>query len=159
MAFSLVVLLACQSAFGYVYERVGLLSACFMAGSAAGAYLARGRGRPFRLLMVCEAAGAALLLFASLLLQAEVLYVLLMALGGALGGAVFVTAVECSPAGDAAGRSGRFYGLDLAGSFLGALLTALILVPVFGTRATLLGMVLLKIMSLTVLAWKGHEQA
>lgn len=159
MAFSLVVLLAYQSAFGYVYERIGLLSACFMAGSALGAHLARGRARPLRLLMFCEVIGAAVLSLAPLLFRAEPLYVLLMALGGALGGAVFVTAVERSRTEDAAGRSGRLYGLDLAGSFLGALLTALILVPLFGTRNTLLGMVLLKTMSLTVLLWKGNEQA
>lgn len=139
MAFSLIVMLAYQSAYGYVYERVGILSACFMAGSALGA--ARGQTRPLRLLMFCEGMGASVLLLATLLFRAEWLYALLMALGGA----VFVTAVEHTRSADAASRSGSLYGL--------------VLVPLFGTRNTILGMVLFTMMSLTVLLWKGHGAA
>jgi spermidine synthase len=159
MAFSLVVLLAYQGQYGYVYERAGLLTAAFMAGSAGGAYLVQEASRPFRVLKFCEASGAVLLLLAPLFLRYEAIYLLLIALFGMVGGAVFASAVKYAGAEEAAGRAGWLYALDLAGSFLGALLTALFLVPLFGMTNTLLGMVLVKIMSLTVLVSVGHEQA
>lgn len=159
MASSLVLVLAYQSAFGYVYERVGLLTAAFMAGSAAGACVVRNLARPFAALKAAEAAGAALLLATPLLLRTEVLYLVLMALLGGLGGAAYVAAVNCGGGGDAAGRAGRLYALDLAGAFLGALLAALALVPLFGVLNTLLGMVLCKMLSLIFLAASGNEPA
>jgi spermidine synthase len=159
MAFSLVILLAYQSAYGYVYERVGLLVAAFMAGSAGGAYLVREAPRPLFILKICEAGGAGLLFLAPLFFRYEAMYPVLTALFGMAGGAVFAAAVKYAGTEDAAGRAGWLYALDLAGSFLGALLTALFLVPLFGIINTLLGMVLLKMMSLTVLVSIGHEQA
>jgi spermidine synthase len=159
MASSVVVLLAYQSAFGYVYERVGLLTAAFMAGSAAGAYAARDRVRPLALLRAVEAAGAALLLLAPLFFRAEAFYVALMALLGASGGAVYVAAVSCGGAEDADGQAGGLYALDLAGAFVGALLCAVVLVPLFGILNTLLGMVVLKMLSLSILVLAGNEQS
>jgi len=159
LSFCLVVLLAYQSAFGYVYARVGLLTAAFMAGSAAGAALARNAGPPLRILRAGEAAGAALLLLAPVFFRYEALYLVLTALVGAAGGAVFVAANRRSGAEDTSGRAGRLYALDLAGSFLGALLTALFLIPLFGVQAVLLGMVLVKILSLLVLGSVRHEEA
>jgi spermidine synthase len=158
LSFCLVVLLAYQSAYGYVYERVGLLTAAFMAGSAGGAAIAQKGGRPLSILRACEAAGAALLLLAPLFFRHEALYPVVTSLFGMAGGAAFVAAIRHAGADDAAGKAGRLYALDLAGSFLGALLTALVLVPLFGVRNTLLGMVLLKMMSLTALVFVRHEQ-
>jgi spermidine synthase len=159
LSFCLVVLLAYQSAYGYVYERVGLLTAAFMAGSAAGAYLARKAGPPLRLIRASESAAAVLLLLAPLFFRHEALYLALTALVGTAGGAVFVGAVRRTGAEEATGRAGRLYALDLAGSFLGALLTALFLMPLFGVRNVLFGMVLVKILSLIVLGSVRHEQA
>jgi spermidine synthase len=158
MTVCVVVLLAYQSAYGSVYERVGFLTALFMAGSAAGAWAARDPRKPRAVLRACEAAAAVLLLAAPLFLRVELSYAVLMALSGGLAGAVFAAAANCG-SGDAASRAGRLYGLDLAGSFLGALLAALALVPFFGIHATLLSMVVLKMFSLAILAAAGHEQA
>jgi spermidine synthase len=159
LSFCLVVLLAYQSAYGYVYERVGLLTAAFMAGSAAGAYLAQKAASPLRLLRASEATAAVLLLLAPLFFRHEALYLALTVIVGMAGGAVFVGAVRRTGAEDATGRAGRLYALDLAGSFLGALLTALFLIPLFGVRNVLTGMVLVKILSLIVLGTVRNEQA
>ena len=154
MSFSVVILLAYQSAFGHVYERVALLTALFMAGSAGGAYLARDAARPLTVLRTCEAAAIALLLAVPLFFGHEALFAVVTTLMGMLGGAVFGAAVNCT-GGE---HAGRLYGLDLAGSFLGALLTAIILVPLFGIQNTVYFVVSLKIMSLIVLVSIGHEE-
>jgi peptidoglycan/LPS O-acetylase OafA/YrhL len=160
LSFCLVILLAYQSAYGYIYERVSLLTAAFMAGSAAGAYLARNADPPVRLIRASEAAAAVLLLLAPLFFRHEALYLALTVLVGMAGGAVFVSAVRrTGEEADATGRAGRLYALDLAGSFLGALLTALFLIPLFGVRNVLFGMVLVKILSLIVLGTVRNEQA
>jgi len=159
LSFCLVVLLAYQSAYGYVYERVGLLTAAFMAGSACGAYAARNAERRLLLLRACETAAVGLLLLAPLFFLNEALFLALTVLFGTAGGAVFVAAVRHAAGPDQAGTAGRLYALDLAGSFLGALLTALVLVPLFGIRNTLLGVVLLKMLSLIVLGSARHEEA
>lgn len=155
MSFSVIVLLAYQSAFGHVYERVAFLTALFMAGSAGGVYLVRNVARPLSALRMCEAAAIVLLLAAPQFFRNEALFAAVTALMGALGGAMFGAAVDrCG--GESAGK---LYGLDLAGSFLGALLTAVILVPLFGIQNTLMVVVSLKIMSLIVLLSLGHEKA
>lgn len=159
LSFCLVVLLDYQSAYGYVYERVGLLTAAFMAGIAAGAHLARNAAHPLRIVRTSEAAALVLLLLAPLFLRHELLYLVLTALVGMAGGAVFAAAVQWTGAEEASGKAGRFYALDLAGSFLGALLTALFLIPLFGIQQVLFGMVLLKILSLFVLGSVRNEQA
>jgi len=154
ISFSVVTLLAYQSAFGQVYERVALLTALFMAGSAGGAWLARDAARPLRALRICEAAAVALLFAAPLFFRHEALFAAAMLLMGALNGAVFSAAVNFRKRGN----TGRLYGLDLVGSFLGALLTSIILVPLFGIQNTLFFVVSLKIMSLSVLVAIGHEE-
>jgi spermidine synthase len=148
------ILLAYQGAFGQVYERVALLTALFMAGSAGGAWLVRDVARPLSALKICEAAAATLLLAVPLFLRHEAMFVVVMTLMGALGGAVFGAAANYRGVVNA----GRLYGLDLAGSFFGALLTAIILVPLFGIQNTLFVVVSLKIMSLIVLVSIGHEE-
>ncbi|MEK6742079.1 MAG: hypothetical protein AABZ15_00550 [Nitrospirota bacterium] len=155
MSFSVIILLAYQSAFGHVYERVALLTALFMAGSAGGAWLVRDVARPLFALRICEAAAVPLLLAVPLFFGHEALFAVVTALMGMLNGAVFGAAVHCR-GGE---HAGRLYGLDLAGSFLGALLTAIILVPLFGIQITLLFVVSLKLMSLIVLVSIGHEEA
>jgi len=155
MSFSVVILLAYQSAFGLVYERVALLTALFMAGSAGGAYVVRDVSRPLFAMRICEVAAVSLLLAVPLFFGHEALFAAVTALMGAIGGAMFGAAVNYRGGTNA----GRLYGLDLAGSFLGALLTAIILVPLFGIQNTLLFVVSLKIMSLIVLVSIGHEKA
>lgn len=158
MALTVTILLAYQSTFGYVYERVGLLAALFMAGSAGGAALIGRAARPLPALRLCEAGAVALLLLTPLFFRHEWLYFVLAALAGALGGAVFIAATKVLAIDDPAAAAGRLYAVDLAGSFLGALLTAIILVPIFGIQTTILLVVVLKGISLIVLTSLRHEQ-
>jgi spermidine synthase len=159
MTLTLVILLAYQGAYGYVYERVGLLAASFMAGSAAGAYLVRDTARPLRLLQALEAAMVIVLLGMPWLLRHEPLFLLLAVIAGAAGGAVFAAAAAAERQRGTGGGAGLLYALDLAGSVAGALPVAVFLVPVLGMHRTLLFAAALKILSLAALLSLRHEEA
>ncbi|MFH0980268.1 MAG: hypothetical protein V2A79_01850 [Planctomycetota bacterium] len=62
----------------------------------------------------------------------------MVALTGVLGGAAFALAggLQLAVTGDAARAAGSINGADHAGACLGALLTGIVLVPVFGTATT-----------------------
>jgi len=156
LSVSLVILIAYQSAFGSVYERIGLLTAVFMAGTAAGARFGRDTARPLALLTGLEASAVVLFACAPVFFKHEALFLLLNGLTGALGGAVFSAAIALQGGGDPAGPAGRLYGLDLAGSFLGALLSAMITVPLIGLYPAVLLVVLLKLASLALLVSLRH---
>jgi len=159
MALTLVVLLGYQSTYGYVYERVGLLTASFMAGGAAGAYLARNSSMPLRLLRLLEGGAVLVLPCVPLLLRNEPLFLLLAVLAGAAGGAVFAAAAAGEQQRGTTGSAGLLYALDLAGSFAGALVVAVFLVPVLGMHRTLLFIAALKIISLAALLTVRYEEA
>jgi len=155
MSFSVVILLAYQSAFGHVYERVGLLTASFMAGSAAGAFAARNVARPLRHLQLAAAGLLLAALTAPRFFHQEPLFPVVAFLAGALGGAMFSAAARFLA--DDAAAAGRLYALDLAGSVFGALLTTLVTVPLFGIGRALLFIAALQGISLAVLFTLGHE--
>ena len=159
MALTLVILLAYQSTYGYVYERVGLLTASFMAGGAAGAYLARNTALPLRLLRALEAGTVLVLLCVPWLLRSEPLFLLLAVIAGAAGGAVFAAAAAKERQQGTSGGAGLLYAVDLAGSFAGALMVAIFLVPVLGMHRTLLFAAALKILSLAALLTVRYEEA
>jgi spermidine synthase len=137
MGFSMIglemlLLLAFQAVYGYVYQQLAVVIAAFMAGMALGTWLAMrppARGG-MRALAVTQllAAAAPLLLLA--LFQApgagRMAFPALAAVSGMLGGYEFAVASRMVP------RPGKLYALDLAGSCLGAILFSIWLVPVFG---------------------------
>ncbi|HWR73568.1 MAG TPA: hypothetical protein VN604_10390, partial [Nitrospirota bacterium] len=156
---SLAVILAFQAAFGYVYEAIGLLIAVFMAGMAAGAILLRDASPPLSVLRTLQGATLILLLLAPPLLVNEAAYYALNFLIGAAGGGEFAAATRAVRGGGSAATAGKLYALDLAGSFLGALLCTVVLVPLYGMFSALLVMVLLKASSLAALFSLKHENA
>ncbi len=168
MTLELVVILAFQAVYGYLYLWIGMLIAAFMAGMAAGAFLATGwwrkqgwvHGRAYRAVILLEGAQLGFLVLAiGLLATVErvlggtgavralpaVFLLVLNGVGGLLVGAEFPLAthqVERAEAG-VRGRNrgepaGRFYALDLAGAWLGTLLVGAFLVPLIGIPYTLL---------------------
>ncbi len=147
-------LIAFQSLYGYVYHRLALIVAAFMAGLAAGGWLgaraaARGAGpRAFALLelaIACVPLGLAATLTGLAGLPPDALAVWaglfpLIVVGSAvLAGAQFPLAARLF-ATDAAVPStagGRLYGTDLAGSAVGAVFAGVILLPVMGIPGTM----------------------
>jgi spermidine synthase len=132
----MLLLLAFQAIYGYVYQQLAVIIAAFMAGMALGSWLAlRARAlRGMRTLVLLQlgAAIAPLLLCAVLEAVTPVLFPVLALLCGMLGGYEFPVASRIF-----SGRStGTLYALDLAGSCLGAALFSVYLIPVFGFLKT-----------------------
>ena len=185
MALSIVWLFAFQSLYGYVYQRIGWIIAVFMGGLVIGCRLA-GRlskgaddagGSPshlWRLLVTVDVLLAVLALAIPFILPAlaavqgtRVAFVLvewavliMVALTGVLGGAAFALAgaLQLSRAGEAAAAAGRINAADHAGACLGALLTGVVLVPVFGTIVTALLLGAVKLASASLLMVLGHPR-
>ncbi|NCO68103.1 MAG: hypothetical protein GW873_06130 [Nitrospirae bacterium] len=144
MSFTLSVILAYQAIYGYVYEMIGVLSATFMIGLWGGTILTRHSKRPLMVLFYLELMTITLALISPLFFKAEPLFYLLILLSGIITGGQFSTANLSIGNPDAAGR---LYGLDLIGSFLGAFIPSIILIPLFGVADTLLVIVAMKAVS------------
>jgi len=76
----------------------------FMAGSARRRRAPANVARPIKALRLCEGAAIALLILTPWFFRYEVLYFVLAALGGGLGGAVFIAATKALTADDPASR-------------------------------------------------------
>lgn len=139
------VLIAFQARFGYVYGKIPLLLASFMAGLVAGAALGRARKRPGRAdLPFVQAGFMALLLAAFAALPGsggEAVPFTLLAGFGILSGFLFVAAnrriLRDVP------HPGLGYGVDLIASFAGAVVVSALLIPLFGIPALLLRLAVL----------------
>lgn len=139
------VFIAFQARFGYVYGKIPLLLASFMAGLVAGGVLGRARKRPGRADLPLVQAGFVLLLLASFAALSggagEAVPFALLACFGALSGILFVAAnrrilreVQ---------HPGLGYGVDLVASFAGAVVVSALLIPLFGIPALLLRLAVL----------------
>jgi len=128
----MLLLLAFQAIYGYVYQQLAVIIAAFMAGMALGSWLAlrapARRGMRTLVYLQVGAAIAPLLLCAVFGAVTPVLFPVLALLCGMLGGCEFPVASRIC-----GGRSpGTLYALDLAGSCAGAVLFSVYLIPVFG---------------------------
>jgi len=152
MALQIFLLLAFQSVYGYVYQQLAILIAMCMTGIAFGSWLGIRRIRssdspPYRAIATTQfllALSAPVLIFAVSLLSkisgmastwlaAQLIFPLLAALCGILGGYQFPLATEIY-LHDGTGRSrlGTLYAIDLLGGLAGALVLSSYLIPVFG---------------------------
>jgi spermidine synthase len=174
MAVELVVILAFQSVYGYLYQWIGLLIAVFMAGLAAGSALATWRldrvQSSYRIFCIIEGVLTSLLLLSAWALPAvqefflgraslapapQITFVALNLLAGLLVGSEFPLANRAAAFRTGPGTSevaGKLYALDLAGAWLGTFLVSLLLVPLLGLGSTLLAAAGLKVLNLACLA-------
>jgi spermidine synthase len=151
MTLQIVLLLAFQSIYGYVYHQLAILIAMGMAGIAFGSWLGIRRvGRsdhpPYRTMATTQfllaLSAPALILVVSLVakingtvttwLAAQFAFPALAALCGMLGGYQFPIATEIYLHDNGGTKLGTLYALDLLGGCAGALLLSTYLIPVFG---------------------------
>jgi spermidine synthase len=129
-----IAIFAFQVVHGSLYHSLALLFSAFMLGLTAGAWSGSRRPqRPFGHLVLLQ--GCLCLLVAALYLgvqlQASVpLFILFLFLLGYLGGDLFVSSNRLYL--QHRQNFGIGYGLDLLGSFLGALVTSSLLIPTLG---------------------------
>jgi len=144
----MLLLLAFQAIYGYVYQQLAVAIAAFMAGMALGSWLgmrreARGGMRVLAATQVLAAAAPLLLLgLFQAIGQAGGTAILaafpaLALVSGMLGGYQFPIASRIFLGGTERG-AGTLYALDLAGSCFGAILFSTWFVPLFGFLKTAL---------------------
>ena len=141
----LVVFIAFQANFGYVYGKISLLLALFMAGLAIGSILARRRKQPglADLPVVQGAIVLALLITLGCLsgTGGEFVSFALLFGFGALGGFLFVAANRLLLRETS--HRGIGYGVDLLASFVGVILASAMIIPLWGLPAVLLRLAIL----------------
>jgi spermidine synthase len=144
-----ILLLAFQSIYGYVYHQLAILIGLGMAGIGLGSWLGIRSIRlsdrpPYRNLASTQfllALSAPALIFAisllasitgmaSIWMTAQLFFPALAALSGVLGGYQFPIAAEIYLRGRS--KLGMLYAIDLLGGCAGALLLSTILIPVYG---------------------------
>ncbi len=141
MLLQVVLILAFQSAYGYVYYKMGLIFASFMLGLAGGSYAAAA-SKPFKndasLAKPYFNIQAALCAYCLLLPVAlrmnwvsEGFFLLLPAAAGLLGGLQFTIANRICSGGNR-NLAPAIYAVDLIGACAGSLLAAAVIIPVKG---------------------------
>ena len=148
----IVLLLAFQSIYGYVYYQLAVLIGLCMAGIAFGSWLGIRRKvvsdrPPYRIMastqFLLALSAPALIFVVSLLskisgvattwLAAQIVFPALAALSGMLGGYQFPIATEIYLYdGNSRPKLGMLYAVDLLGGCVGALVVSSYLIPVFG---------------------------
>lgn len=146
ISFVLIAILTYQSLYGFVYEMIGALSAIFMAGIWVGTEVAKSVQKPLRYLFILDVLVILLSVVSVFFLGKEMeasLYAIVL-VAGVISGSQFSLAnlfIGESTVG------GRLYALDLLGSFIGALISSLIMIPLFGIACALLLVGMLKAFS------------
>lgn len=156
MAAQMLILFSFQTIYGYIYYKLGVIIAVFMAGLSAGAFIAIRYLSKLRVRSKLFAVNQTFLALSILLLPAAFIYFLgcrsgiaatsgpnvifsiLAALPAVLTGIQFSMANSIlSEEGMAtANLAGATYGFDLFGAFLGALMTLSVLIPLLGITGT-----------------------
>ena len=167
----IVLLLAFQVLYGYLYRAAGFIITAFMAGLALGA-AARTRvtGRAsLKAYAFLQTASGAVLLVLPLLLEGVrhadpgagvviLFFVLMTTAVGTLVGAQFSMAAAIERSGIPAAAS-ELYGSDLIGAAVGAMGTSVLLVPLLGVAWTCVSIgavTLLGALVSAVAAWRGQ---
>jgi len=157
MTLEIVIILVFQVFYGFLYDKIGMIIAGFMIGLVGGSWtMTRGLSvlkRPVRALLAVQGGLACysliLLLVITILhgltdisrsfLIIEILFPLLTALAGFLGGLHFPLAnhvyLEDDP--EVGVTAGLVNGVDLLGSSIGAILAGIIILPILGVNQTL----------------------
>jgi spermidine synthase len=151
MAFTLIVMLAYQAYAGYIYEKIGLLTGTFMLGGAIGAYGGRRLKKTLFWLRIYDVFLLALMLSAMAIMNFEFIFYLMIFGAGILGGGQFAAAAITLRGTKMDSTAGKLYAVDLAGSFLGSLLTAILTVPLIGMHKTILFLLIMKAASFVFL--------
>jgi spermidine synthase len=157
----IILIIAFQSLSGYLYHTAALLFAAYMGGVTLGAFLGIKRRRPrIEHLMIIQFQLMLLVLVSQWLIHQRlsgwVIFILLVCLGLA-GGDMFIVSNRLYLLNNI--HYGAGYGLELMGSFLGALLVSSLLIPLVGLTACLSYLFLAGSACLLFLFWGWKTQS
>lgn len=153
MVMQIAMLFTFQSAYGFVFEMLGLIMALFMGGLALGTYLSHRKigdranlavlGISQLISTLFAVATAFLLPQAAIMQSLSLLFVFFSALtfiAGLINGFIFALSVACySPLGRQAEKTtGAIYGVELFGACLGAVVVGTAVAPILGIASSFL---------------------
>ena len=167
MAIEIILIFAYQSFFGYLYFRLALLIAFFMLGLAGGTWLANRQTKPINFSSISKI-HLAIIIYAGLIyfffwsaipsrlnlfFSRDILFPFLAVIIGWLVGLAFakINHLYNQSKQKKPFHSGFIYSADLFGSCLGALLAALILIPLFGVLQTLMVLMGINLLAIILL--------
>jgi spermidine synthase len=144
-----------QTLYGYLYQRIAILFAVFMIGLSAGSFLGKKRVTVRYEWILLIQAGFILLLFTCLLLlelpPPEILFFGILFCLGFLGGDLFIVSNRLYI--KEKHKYGMGYGMDLVGSFVGAVIVSSVIFPLVGLMPLLKYLILLNSFCLLFLFW------
>lgn len=150
MVFTISLILLYQSLYGYIYEMIGLLTATFMFGIWIGTNINYKTDKSIKMLLIFEFFTILISLIMLFVIKHEVLFYIIMLFCG------FITGVSFKYAFLALKDvmfPGILYAIDLFGSFLGSILTTLVVIPLLGVLNALLTITVIKIVSVLLLSF------
>ena len=172
MSLQMIILLSFQIIYGYVFYKLGLIITSFMVGLALGGLwvirIMPGLKKDLNFFIRIQLAICLYCLMLLIILRwflnfnqeaaswigPNVIFLFLPAIAGFIGGAQFPLANKIYLKGkeeDVGRIAGLTYGMDLLGSCLGALLTAIFLIPILGITKTCWLVVVVNLTVLTLL--------
>ncbi|MDD4879244.1 MAG: hypothetical protein PHR22_02170 [Candidatus Omnitrophica bacterium] len=164
MLLQIVLILAFQAVYGYVYYKIGLIFASFMLGLAGGSFIGVNSikndahlARPY---FNIQAALCAYCLLLPVVFRlgwiSEELFLLLPAAAGLLGGLQFTMANRICSGGSNGNAAPAVYAVDLLGACAGSLITAAIIIPVKGMEFACISAGFVNLAVLVLLACRGQ---
>jgi spermidine synthase len=164
MLLQIVLILAFQSAYGYVYYKIGLIFASFMLGIAGGSFAAANPAindaRLAKSYFNVQAALCAYCLLLPVVFRlnwvSEGLFLLLPAAAGLLGGLQFTMANRICSGGNNRNPAPAIYAVDLIGACAGSLITAAVIIPIKGMDFACISVGFVNLAVLVLLA--GRDQ-
>jgi spermidine synthase len=155
IASEIIVIIVFQTIYGYLYHTISILFSSFMAGLALGAFIGtKIKKIGFKHLIVIQLESLMILLiFLFLIKQSppQLIFFILLLLLGSIGGEMFIISNQLYLKKNL--NYGLGYGLDLVGSFLGAVAVSSILIPLVGLPLVLKYLFLASLFCLLLLVW------
>lgn len=164
MTFDLIIIFIYQSFYGYVYHHIALLVTAFMLGLTLGGWmmtrsLYKIKNKKIRFALI----ELGLIIFSLFLiplfiylckskLNFSFIFFLLSIISGFLVGSQFPLANSLYQLNNTTQTAGILYALDLVGSWVGALIVSVALIPVIGLIQTCIFLAVLKLSSLFLIA-------
>ena len=152
----ILVILSFQTLFGHLYHQIAFLFSCFMGGLCLGGLIGTRIMKPNLKKIFIIQGGFLLLLFGLGILirhhHSEPIYFLFLTAMGLLGGSLFVLSNNLYLKFQK--KLGLGYGLDLLGSFLGAMVVSSILIPLAGLLTLTRYLLLLNSLVFLFIFWR-----
>jgi len=155
----MIVIVAFQAVYGFVYSQLGIIFTLFMAGLFVGAFFLSKRFKPnFRYFIGLQAALLIFLFLVWLLFNnvlhfpalMKYLFYLVMFVQATITGMQFAISTKLKEQPNAV-NAGNSYGIELFGSAAGALLITTLAIPLLGIPNTLVALILFNVLGVLVI--------